>query len=187
MLSDNSWLNEKIKLRKKFLIENPCVLDLYCGTGKMYFNVYKETALKYIGIDKEKIFDDDKCFLSDNEEFVRKNNIKDFNVFDLDAYGTPWFLFEKIIKKASRQELHFFVTDGLFNDLHHSWGAKTKIFLETEGVEYGTKIFGVWVFYPDFILNFLKQTLNRYGRRLTKAVSLKNSRNKVCYWYLKLK
>lgn len=186
MLSDNSWEVEKIKLRKKFLPKNARVLDLYCGNGHMYKSVYSNKVSIYTGVDKEKIFDNEKCFLCDNKEFIQKNDIKKYNTFDLDAYGTPWFLFEDIIKKSSKEKLYFFITDGLFNDLHHSWGAKTKIFLQTEGIEYGTKIFGVWIFYPDFVLNFLKQTLSKYGRKLTKAFSLKNSRNKVCYWFLEI-
>lgn len=67
------------------------VLDVFCGaTGEMHAAVWHRAA-SYIGCDKEwRKSDTRRRFVGDSLLLLRAIDLAPFNVFDLDAYGSPW-------------------------------------------------------------------------------------------------
>ena len=182
---DNSSTAEKAALRIKNITEDAHVLDLFCGTGKMYQGAYKNRAAKYYGVDKEKIHSKELCTLSDNIQFVLSNNILEYNVFDLDDYGTPWKLLYLIMQKTTQPELTFFITDGLV--MHQKVdGTVTKFVSATEKLPKKFNIPGLNRWYEDIFLTMLLDIEKRYDYHVTKAECFHNQRRSVYYWCVKL-
>lgn len=97
--------NAKIAIRKRVLEEigrdKARVFDAFAGEGLMYREVWSE-ASSYIGCDKLFFRDDRLCFAADNRRVLRALNLAPFNLFDLDAYGSPW---EQMFIIAHRRRL----------------------------------------------------------------------------------
>ena len=96
--TDNSMENEKALMREKYLPENASVLDLFCGSGEMYKRAYRGNVCDYHGTDISKVHNLEICEITNNEKYVRRNDLDKYNTFDLDAYGSPWKLFYLILK-----------------------------------------------------------------------------------------
>jgi SAM-dependent methyltransferase len=177
------WL--KINLRRKYLPKNARVLDLFCGNGEIYREVYKGNVDKYMGIDKEKIHNQKLCVKTNNLYFVSRNNINDFNVFDLDDWGSPWKLFYLILKKWQGPEAVFFITDGL--KLHQNVdGNVTKWVSATEKIPCKFNIPGLNRCYVDIFGTMLLDVQKRFNCKIKNPIYLTNDRKSVFYWYLKL-
>ncbi len=184
--TDNSMEWQKAQLRIKYLPKNARVLDLFCGNGEMYKRTYKDRVLKYHGTDKEKIHDPNICTLIDNTVYIAHNDILDYNVFDLDDYGTPWKVLYLILRKLTSGEITIFVTDGLV--LHQKVdGTVTKFVSATERLPRKMNLPGINRFYVDIFGTMLKDIEKRYGWKTEKAVYFHNSQRTVYYWALKLK
>ena len=69
--------------------ERAAVLDCYAGSGKMHRAVWANAA-SYAGCDERFFFDRRTCFVCDNRVLLRAIDLNPFNIFDLDAYGSPW-------------------------------------------------------------------------------------------------
>lgn len=66
------------------------VLDAFCGTGEMWSAVWRQ-ADYYAGCDaRDWDFTGPPRFVCNNEILLRSIDLGQFNVFDLDAYGSPW-------------------------------------------------------------------------------------------------
>ena len=182
---DNSSSKVKIYLRKKYLPKNARVLDLFCGSGIIYHNVYKDKTAFYVGLDKEKVHNDKICIKTNNIAFVSKNNINDFNVFDLDDYGSPWKLFYLILKKFQNKKATFFITDGL--KLHQNVdGNITKWVSATEQIPCKFHIPGLSRWYLDIFATMLLDVQKRFNLDVIDPVYIFNQRKTVCYWALKI-
>ena len=176
------WL--KINLRRKYLPKKARVLDLFCGNGGIYKEVYKGKVEKYIGIDKEKVHSTKLCVKTNNLFFVSKNNIDDFNVFDLDDWGSPWKLFYLILKKWQGREAVFFITDGL--KLHQSLdGNVTKWVSATEQIPCKFNIPGLNRWYKDIFATMLLDVQKRFLCKIENPIYLANDRKSVYYWAFK--
>ena len=72
-------------------LERVDVLDAFCGPdGVMYERVWCN-ANTYVGIDRDwKMTDRRRRFVGDNMVVVGAIDPKPYNVFDLDAFGSPW-------------------------------------------------------------------------------------------------
>lgn len=85
----------KIALRRKLIeqLGDPAkisVLDCYAGAGVMWRNVWREVG-NYYGCDLEwKPWYPHRSFCTDNRRVLRCIDLAPFNLFDLDAYGSPW-------------------------------------------------------------------------------------------------
>lgn len=171
----------KINLRRKYLPKGARVLDLFCGNGEIYNAVYKETAEKYVGVDKEKIHSEKLCIKTNNIVFVSKNNINDFNVFDLDDWGSPWKLFYLILKKWPGDRATFFITDGL--KLHQNVdGNVTKWVSATEQIPCKMNIPGLSRWYLDIFATMLLDVQKRFFCKVENLTYIFNDRKTVCYW-----
>ena len=182
---DNSMEPEKIRLRKTFLPKEAHVLDLFCGTGKMYKGAYKNRAKGYKGIDYKKIHDKKLCVLTNNIRYVQKRDISKYNVFDLDDYGCPWKLIYLILKRAKQEKITMFITDGLV--LKQKMGGDVvKIVSATEQVPRNMNIPGQNRFYVDMFATMLKDLERRYKYKTTRAIYFHNFRRTVYYWALQM-
>lgn len=183
---DNSMTAGKVALRLKNLPQEPIVLDLFCGTGKMYEGAYKGRAVEYHGVDKEKVHDESICTLEDNIQYVLKSDTSGYNVFDLDDYGTPWKLLYLIMQNAKQKVLTFFITDGLVKHQKVD-GTVTKFVSATEQLPKKFNIPGLNRWYEDIFLTMLLDIEKRYGYSVTKTECFHNERRSVYYWCVKLK
>jgi hypothetical protein len=87
-------LGAKLKMREKVLeLVTPAhVFDAFCGpVGEMHGHVWHRAA-SYVGVDKEWRHETDarRRFVADNMRVLRAIDLQPFNVFDLDAFGSPW-------------------------------------------------------------------------------------------------
>lgn len=181
--SSDKWY--KINLRRKYLPKKARVLDLFCGKGEIYKNVYKGNVKDYLGIDKEKVHSDKICIKTNNLFYVAKNDISYFDVFDLDDYGSPWKLLYLILKKYQGPEATFFITDGL--KLHQNVdGNVTKWVSATEQIPCKMNIPGLNRWYLDIFLTMLLDIKKRFYVKIENPIYLFNSQKTVCYWYLKM-
>ena len=69
--------------------ENARVFDAYCGDGMMYREVWHKAAV-CVGCDEEFYNDDRIAFNADNRRVMRAIDLQEFNIFDMDSYGSPW-------------------------------------------------------------------------------------------------
>ncbi len=180
---DNSSLKLKAALRKRYLsfLENPAVLDLFCGNGEMYRRVYAPLGVRYLGVDNTKIHDPSLCILEDNVRFVYNADISEYNFFDLDAYGCPWKLLYLICRKHRGRIIACAITDGML--LSTRVGGKLSRFVSAvEGIPPKMRIPQVFRFYHDIFLSMLLDLERRYGWKTIRADYAENRRGSVCYW-----
>lgn len=92
--TDNHPRSEKDKAEIRRLVIQEIgearVFEAFAGAGRMFGKVYKDHAAKYVGCDLRLIHDDRLAFVADNRRVLRSIDLSAFNVFDLDAYGSPW-------------------------------------------------------------------------------------------------
>lgn len=82
----------KLELRRNVLdvVKPAHVLDAFCGDGQMWRDAWSG-ASSYTGIDLEMRWPPHaRRFVADNRDVLRAIDLKPFNIFDLDAYGSPW-------------------------------------------------------------------------------------------------
>ena len=183
---DHSDLRNKVELRRKFLPKDAKVLDLFCGRGKIYERVYKGNVLKYIGVDKNIIHNENICIKTNNIIYITKNNINDFNVFDLDDFGSPWKVFYLILKKWIGEKATFFITDGIV--LHQKLDSRvTKFISGTEKIPQKMKIPAINRFYIDIFSTMLLDVQKRYNLKVENAFYFFNEKRTVCYWAINIK
>lgn len=118
---DNAHHAAKVEIRNHVLTNlerEAVVFDAFAGTGKMFESVW-HAAAGYVGCDETWHRDDRRCFVCDNRRVLRCIDLKPFNVFDLDAYGSPW---EQAIIIATRrpldvgERLGLVLTDGTWSN-----------------------------------------------------------------------
>ena len=133
--TDNAQISAKEEIRKKILskIENPCVLEVFCGAGEMYQKVWAN-AEKYTGIDKRKFFDERNTICGDAEKAIRVVDLEQYNIFDIDAYGSPYNILSYIIlNRRFTDQVAFVLTDGSAMDLR--LGRVSKGLRELSGIK----------------------------------------------------
>ena len=83
----------KAELRRLVLDEvgadRAAVFDAFAGDGKMFEAVWSRAA-QYTGCDLVWYRDQRTAFVADNRRVLRAIALDRFNIFDLDAYGSPW-------------------------------------------------------------------------------------------------
>jgi len=115
--------NAKKKLRYRSLnsVSMSNVLELCCGDGVMYDNVW-HNADSYLGVDIKK--SSNKSMISivqDAVVYIKKHDISMVTIFDIDTYGSPYkclnAIINRLIKTYSSGNISFCVTDGIQMDL----------------------------------------------------------------------
>lgn len=184
---DNSSPRFKTYLRERFLPPESRVLDLYCGEGEMYRKVYKERAKEYLGVDKFKIHDPSLCIKMDNRRFIAIHDLTKYNVFDLDAYGSPWKLFYHTVKRLKEGTYWFFLTDGLLLNASLT-STPYKIFRITERLKKRIKLPLLNRFYFEVIKTMLLYFQKQLNFKILEGYALGSNKAKgTVYLYLKVK
>jgi hypothetical protein len=76
------------------------VFDAFAGRGEMWRAVWSQSA-GYVGVDKTwQSSDPGRRFVGDNRTVMRAIELGGFNVFDFDAFGSPW---EQMVILAARR------------------------------------------------------------------------------------
>lgn len=118
--TNNAKIDAKIKLRQVIDCKESSVLECFCGKGEMFKAVWKD-AHYYEGIDIEAQNDNRIVHQGDCALILKKINIEKFDVFDIDAYGSPYECLQIIVQKIKKikksKMYHFFITDGIEIDL----------------------------------------------------------------------
>lgn len=98
-------VDAKIKIRQQILTdigpENAHVFDAFCGEGVQFRAVWHE-AKSYLGCDLVWYQDNRTQFMADNRRVMRCIDLRRFNVFDLDAHGSPW---EQVLILTARRSI----------------------------------------------------------------------------------
>lgn len=108
----------KVALRRQLLAaigaDSAAVFDAFAGSGAMHRAVWRQAA-SYTGCDKRWFGGDRLAFVADNCRVLRAINLAAFNLFDLDAYGSPWTQATIIAARrplAPGERLGLVLTDG---------------------------------------------------------------------------
>ena len=133
--TDNAQIAAKEEIRKEILakIQNPSVLEVFCGAGEMYQKAW-HSADMYTGIDKRKFFDERHTICGDADKAIRIVDLNKYNIFDIDAYGSPYNILSYIVhNRVFNDKSAFVVTDGSAMDLR--LGRVSKGLRELSGVK----------------------------------------------------
>ncbi|MGI4876633.1 MAG: hypothetical protein ACRYG4_04035 [Janthinobacterium lividum] len=88
-----SRAHAKVALRRDLLAaigaDEARVFDAFAGSGGMHRAVWREAA-DYTGCDLRRFTAGRRAFVADNLRVLRAVDLAAFNLFDLDAYGSPW-------------------------------------------------------------------------------------------------
>lgn len=118
--TDNAKINAKQDLRNNVLsyFDEKHVLEVFCGSGEMYRDVW-HVADTYTGIDIKKQFDERNTICGDALKVVSTIDLDCFNIFDIDAYGSPYDVLNIILNRyqGDAKRLAFILTDGINMDL----------------------------------------------------------------------
>ena len=114
--TDNSFLADKVSLRKKYLPEKTTlkVLDLFHGNGEIWKRIKKETGknIDVLGIDKKKT---KNCVLvGDNMKFLPSIDIHKYDIIDLDAYGIPFEQLDHILNRGFKGDIFITYIQSVF-------------------------------------------------------------------------
>lgn len=110
------------------------VFDAYAGNGEMFNKVWKDAG-SYTGCDKDFYRDERECFVADNILVMRCIDLSQFNIFDLDAWGSPW---EQAMIVADRrkikkgEQIGLLLTEG--SSLNLAFGGMARAFKQLAGI-----------------------------------------------------
>ncbi len=132
----------KITLRKTILDwigrDEARVFDAFAGEGHMWKEAWREASL-YTGCDERWVCDERSAFVADNRRVMRCIDLSPYNVFDLDAYGSPW---EQALIVAERRRvapgevIAFALTEG--SGLKIKMGMYPNALCEIAGIKQST-------------------------------------------------
>lgn len=143
--------SDKIELRRRVLEVMPeaRVLDAFAGSGSMYRNVWRAAA-SYVACDQRWYPDERLAYVVDNRILLRNIDLQPFNVFDLDAYGSPW---EQVAIVCARRKvapgelIALVLTDG--SRLNLKMGGVPLALRQMAG--FGTKVAGASVLQDEVV------------------------------------
>ena len=116
--TDNSYLFNKINLRKSCLNKNKnyIVLDCFAGKGLIWDNIKKDNYfISLISIDKK----EQATIKGDNLKVLKSIDLDQFDIIDLDAYGSPFNQLEIILNQKIKNKIIFFTfIQSMFGQLN---------------------------------------------------------------------
>jgi hypothetical protein len=118
-MADNSDPKSKIVLRQWLLKEmggapNTRVMELYAGMGDMYDSVYTDVK-KHIGFELRKV--DRPTWLQGDNRTLLKTRVNGWDLYDLDAYASPWQLANDICRMREPGRYAMALTCGMNRSL----------------------------------------------------------------------
>jgi hypothetical protein len=111
------------------------VFEGYAGNGAMWRAVWREAA-QVTGCDRRVIWDPNRrLYVAPIERVLRAIDLSGFNIFDLDAFGSPWpaaYILSARRKLAAGERCVLITTDGA--GIRARFGALEKTFALLAGV-----------------------------------------------------
>jgi hypothetical protein len=186
--TNNAKIDAKTELRKLIDCKDLSVLECFCGSGEMFEAVWKD-ACHYEGIDIKKQDDSRITHQGDCALMLKKLNLEKFNVFDIDAYGSPYeclhIIFEKIKKQEKNRKYHFFITDGIEIDLR--MGKIENFFGLLAGLN-AKKLNNAHLLHDCFIKKIIKNLcLNMGAELINSAIAKGKTGSGMRYFYFSIK
>jgi hypothetical protein len=175
----------KIEIRRHILTElggEARVFDAFAGAGHMYRAVWREAAC-YSGCDKRYFADGRRMFAADNRRVLRSIDLSAFNVFDLDAYGSPWeqaLIIAERRKAAPAERIAFALTEG--DGLSYKGNIVPAAVSQLIGLENG-KTPALCRRRDEVVQRLLLALADRMGARMTRCWAACNMQG-MAVWYL---
>ena len=117
------FLDAKVEIRRRAMheigVENCHVFDAFAGEGTIYQRCYRDAGA-YCGCDRAWFRDERTLYVADNLRLMRAIDLSAFNVFDLDAYGSPWKQWLILLARRPLQpgeKIAVFLTEGTASKL----------------------------------------------------------------------
>jgi len=148
-------------------------LEVFCGAGEMHKLVWHKSDM-YTGIDKVKFFDDRHTICGDARKALRLVDISKFNIFDIDAYGSPYEILRDILPLVGdHSKISFVLTDGTNMDLKLGRISKGMRFFT--GIDFHI-VKRAHVLHDEFINDVIDKTANLLSgsvenKRIAKGVT----------------
>lgn len=165
--TNNAKTSAKKDLRQGVLSQMKIarVLEVFCGAGEMYNSVWNG-AESYLGIDKVKFFDKRKTICGDAMKAVSTIDLSEFNVFDIDAYGSPYDVLCVILDRiqGDKPEYGFCITDGVSMDLR--LGNICKGIRQLTGIEHRV-VKNSAIMHDELITAIINTVCNRLNSHVT--------------------
>lgn len=173
---DNTNITAKISIRQELLslLDQPIVLDMFCGEGHIYESCYKDKCVQYLGLDDTKVHNPDICIICDNEQYVNKNDVSEFNVYDSDAYGNGWKLAMLCAKQTKSSQFVIFITDGLDNNLRI--GGQVRFVRSVLGIPRKMKVPAMTRWHNLFVVRCIRLIEIYSGSKLIKGLHSDNGK-----------
>jgi hypothetical protein len=115
---ESTNIGAKVRIRENVLLaigaDRASVFDAFAAAGKLHKAVWHR-AHSYVGCDLQFFRDDRLAFVADNRRVLRCLDLAQFNLFDLDAFGSPWeqaYIIAKRRPMAAGERLGLVLTEG---------------------------------------------------------------------------
>ena len=178
--TNNAKITAKEELRKIDGIDNLSVLDIYCGAGEMYNACWKFVKY-YEGIDIKEFDDGRTLHIGNAPQILKKINIDKFDVFDIDAYGSPYECLSIILNKIkTRKTRHFVITDGIEIDMR--MGNVEQFFALIAGIT-ASKINNIYKIHDQLILKILKNIEKKLNVKVSNFLIAKGKTGSGMRYY----
>jgi hypothetical protein len=185
---DNTGTWRKVALRRaaRTWVADPSVLDLFCGTGKMWAHCWRD--LPYHGIDANKVFSMRLCEIAQCEQWVEEHDLAPYNVFDADNWGSPWAVVGRVLARSRRPEIAILATDGVMQMYQRGGGADhlARCYGVVGKVKAGGTLYDR---YRDCVTAWLSAECERLGWTIDKVLHADNARPGIAahtnYWAFK--
>ena len=112
------------------------VFDAFAAAGELHKAVWHR-ACNYVGCDLQFCRDDRVAFVADNRRVLRCIDLALFNLFDLDALGSPWeqaYIIAKRRQAAPGERLGLVLTEG--SGLKLKFGGMPEALAYITGVDF---------------------------------------------------
>lgn len=99
------------------------VFDAFAGAGEIHKAIWKERSASYTGCDLRQFHDGRRMFVADNRRVLRAIDLAVFNIFDIDAYASPWeqaLIITARRKLGAGERIGIIVTEG--NGISYRYG-----------------------------------------------------------------
>lgn len=184
MSTDNSDPQAKIILRRWLLkelggIENARVLELFGGMGHIYDGVPYTNAKKHMAFELRKV--DRPTWVQGDNRILLKNNAQGWDLYDLDAYASPWVLANDVCRMREDGTFGMALTCGIFRSLNTgSANGFVRQRIGLNGLANETGLITRWYF---DIIRWLMLDWERWGVRVKKSKYISSRSSHLIHYF----
>lgn len=106
--NDHDWFKLKVQLRLQSIqeLENPHIIECFAGEGKLWDTVQMLTKKKLARFRIDANYYPNLDIIGDSLTFIKQTKISNYNVIDLDSWGSPVNHLEVIFQKQFKGIVH---------------------------------------------------------------------------------